>query len=210
MFSQHPFTLGHRYALAVRPALPLWKRVVDLLCCVVILPVLGVLTFSFAVVASISAKGPIFYRQENVGFMGRRFWIYRFRTLRVVAASNVVNAASASESAEPQPTSFVPGGQFLRTTGLADLPQIVNVLRGEMSIVGPRPFLVSGSGRVLDVNGPTVVPGITGLWRVRIRGEASKDDVMRWERTYGETMAFGTDIALIARTVLAAFGFRSR
>lgn len=207
MFSQHPFTLGHRYALAVRPALPLWKRVVDLLCCAIILPILGMLTFAFGVVASISAKGPIFYRQEIVGFMGRRFWIYRFRTMRVVAGGNVANATSASEPTEPQPTSFVPGGLFLRTTGLADLPQLVNVLRGEMSIVGPRP---SGAPRVLNVNGLTVVPGVTGLWRIRKRGEASSAAVTRWERTYAETMAFGTDIALIARTLLAVFGFRSR
>lgn len=105
--------------------LPRWKRAAEVSCCLLALPLLGVVTLFVACVTTTAAQGPIFFRQQRLGLKGQRIWLYRFRTMRVGPAS--------------RSSGLIPGGVFLRATGLAELPQIVNVLRGEMSSVGPRP-----------------------------------------------------------------------
>src|SRR5687768_2308318 len=132
MFSQHPFTLEHRYSLAAAYALPAWKRALDIVFSIAALPLLGLLAGMFSVVSWGRSRGPVFYRQEHVGCMGRSFRIYRFRTMRT-------SSGRADHSKTGASSLLIPGGGILRASGLADLPQIVNVLRGEMSLVGPRP-----------------------------------------------------------------------
>src|SRR5688572_23120899 len=73
MFSQHPFTLGHRYSLDAAHALPTWKRLLDLMCCIAALPLLGLVTFVFMLLAKLSSGGPVFYRQQHAGCLGRSF-----------------------------------------------------------------------------------------------------------------------------------------
>ena len=178
MFSQHPFTLGHRYSLDAAHALPTWKRLLDLICCIAALPLLGFLTFVFMLLAKLSSRGPVFYRQRHAGCMGRSFGAYRFRTMRT--------APRAATPDHRVHSLLIPGGRFLRSSGLADLPQIVNVLRGEMSFVGPRPCdeLPDGpraAGQRVDL---FVVPGVTGAWRLARNNPAQREATAQWEQTY--------------------------
>jgi lipopolysaccharide/colanic/teichoic acid biosynthesis glycosyltransferase len=214
MFSHHPFTVHGRYPLDVSPALPTWKRVLDLVCCAVGIPLLGLVAFLMSVAALISSGGPIIFRQEKVSASGRRFGMYRFRTMRALYSPVAIDGASNTNrsKARTQPPVLIPGGEVLRATGLVDLPQLVNVLRGEMSIVGPRPDAFSASARLsglADDRGVTL-PGLTGPWR--FCGESSEvaDEARQWERTYAETQTLGGDIGIIARSFWAALMLQIR
>src|SRR5688500_6307842 len=129
-------------------ALPVWKRTTDLAFCCAALPVLAIATFIVAVLMSITSPGPIFFRQERVGHMGARFRLYKFRTMHVgvdtsnhqVHFSNLMdtNAPMQKLDAKGDPR-LIPLGWLLRASGLDELPQIINVLKGDMSIICPRP-----------------------------------------------------------------------
>jgi lipopolysaccharide/colanic/teichoic acid biosynthesis glycosyltransferase len=159
---------------ASQPGLPAWKRVIDITCCVGVLPLLAVSTAIAGLIVSVSSPGPIFYRQERIGYRGRRFGLYRLRTMHVNltpdrrADRHVPSAAPAARArgeAERQ-RPFMPGGRFLRALRLAELPQFINVLRGDMTLVGPAPRLPADSpASETSRNTRDAFPGITGLWR---------------------------------------------
>ena len=118
------------------------------------LPVFALCTLVAAVVIKTVAPGPIFFQQERVGFMGRRFKLYKFRTMHEGACTSSHQSHFAELVASKRPmqkldakgdSRLIPGGWLLRASGLDELPQIINVLRGEMSIVGPRPAFRTSS-----------------------------------------------------------------
>jgi lipopolysaccharide/colanic/teichoic acid biosynthesis glycosyltransferase len=206
MFSHHPFTLEHRYSLDASATLPAWKRVLDLMCCVVGLPILGFLTFGFTVIAALFSRGPIFFRQENIGYLGRRFGVYRFRTMHVLSH----DSSQGSRAVVHPDSALMPGGRFLRSTGLADLPQLVNVFRGEMTIVGPRPGTSVGGMPVWMSHRPdkAAVPGMTGPWRFGHEQSLNREHVIHWERDYTEHHSFVRDLGMIIRSVFAMISGR--
>jgi len=131
-------------------ALPNWKRLLDLLLVALLFPVwLPVMTL-IALWVAVTSPGPIFYRQPRVGFKGRRFMLMKFRTMKVNAETHVHEAYLEHLIISDRPMikldatdpRLILGGKFLRATGLDELPQIFNVLKGEMSLVGPRPCTV--------------------------------------------------------------------
>ena len=213
MFSHHPFTVHGRYSLDVSPALPTWKRVLDLACCAIGIPILGLVAFLTAVAALISSGGPIIFRQERVSASGRRFGMYRFRTMRALYSPLAIDVTSNANrpKAQSQPA-LIPGGEVLRATGLVDLPQLVNVLRGEMSIVGPRPDAFSASARSTGPADDRVetLPGLTGPWRFCGETSEAADEVRQWDLTYAETRSLGGDIGIIARSFWAALMLQIR
>jgi lipopolysaccharide/colanic/teichoic acid biosynthesis glycosyltransferase len=173
--------------------LPRWKRTVDVICSIAALPLLGFLTFVFGIVAATVARGPVFFRQENIGYGGRRIRPYRFRTMRERAPSTAQRTPRGAQT-------LIPGGRFLRASGLAELPQIINVLRGEMSMVGPRPvfeneFVSAEPSRVI------AVPGLTGLWRVSHRGESTADQTAQLDVVYAESKSLRLDFRIILLTI---------
>jgi exopolysaccharide production protein ExoY len=119
-------------------------------------------------------------------------------------------SSNPSSRRQAETSRLIPGGRLLRATGLVDLPQLVNVLRGEMSIVGPRPdaFAVSAASAGVSHDHAVAVPGITGPWRFET--DASADEVRRWDRTYAETRTLGGDIGIIARSFWAALMLQIR
>jgi len=164
---------------------------------------LGLIAGIFSLINWGQSRGPVFYRQQHVGCMGRSFRIYRFRTMRT-------SSVGADRSKARANSLLIPGGGLLRASGLADLPQIVNVLRGEMSLVGPRP-----SPAVLDDarltgqrNALHAVPGMTGAWRLVGENATQRDAATRWETTYPERMSLGADLRIIVRTLFALFFLR--
>lgn len=190
------------------------KRFFDIVASLGGLLVLSPLLLVLAVLVKATSEGPIFYRANRVGRYGKPFKLYKFRSM-VVNADKI--GPGVTGAADPRIT---PIGRFLRKTKLDELPQLINVLRGEMSIVGPRPedpryvaLYTEAQRKVLDVR-----PGITSPASVQYRDEESMLTGDDWEKHYIETvmpakLAIDTeyaqhanvwrDIALILKTLRA-------
>jgi lipopolysaccharide/colanic/teichoic acid biosynthesis glycosyltransferase len=201
-----------------RPAssrkLPVWKRAIDIVCCLMVLPFLAVGTLVVGALTMLFSPGPIFFKQERVGYRGRRFMIFKFRTMHLAAetASHSAHLKELIKSGAPMQKldgrgdrRLVPGGWLLRASGLDELPQIINVLRGDMSLVGPRPCIAyefeeytPDQRRRCDA-----VPGLTGLWQVSGKNRLSFDEMIRLDIKYAETLSLGLDLAIILRTIPA-------
>jgi lipopolysaccharide/colanic/teichoic acid biosynthesis glycosyltransferase len=195
-------------------ALPLWKRILDITCCVIALPFLAVATLFVAVLTSIASPGPIFFRQERIGQGGRKFRLYKFRTMHVRAetATHQAHFAALVRSNTPMQkldargdTRLIPGGWLLRASGLDELPQLLNVLRGEMSLVGPRPcipyeydqFTASQRERFI------ATPGLTGLWQVSGKNRTTFDEMVSFDIEYAHRKSLWLDLWIISMTIPA-------
>lgn len=186
------------------------KRVFDLVAAsalaVVLLPVLA----AIAVAIKVDSRGPVIFRQERRGRGGSIFRIAKFRSMRVgaedermkLAYLNQVDGPLFKVDDDPRITKV---GRFLRRTSLDELPQIWNVLTGEMSLVGPRPFVlheadqITGwAGRRLDM-----APGVTGLWQAMGRNDLSYDEMIKLDYLYVTNWSLWWDIKILARTARA-------
>jgi lipopolysaccharide/colanic/teichoic acid biosynthesis glycosyltransferase len=174
-------------------------------------PLLAVL----AVIVRATSTGPSLFRQTRVGEGGRTFTIFKFRTMVVDAEARKAELLAANEADgvlfkmqnDPRITRV---GGTLRKLGLDELPQLINVLRGEMSLVGPRPPLPDETARYDEwVAGRLKVkPGITGLWQVNGRHELSFADYIRYDLFYVENWSVSLDLYVIARTLPALLARR--
>lgn len=188
-----------------------WNRALDIFCCLLALPLLSLLALVMALFTSLVSPGPVFFRQERVGFQGRRFKIFKFRTMTIGAnlavhqnhmqhliTSNVpmVKLDSLNDSR------LIPGGWILRASGLDELPQIINILRGEMSLVGPRPCIQSEFEQFLPWQRERVnaVPGLTGLWQVSGKNRTTFDEMIRLDIQYVRQSSLSLNIKIIALT----------
>lgn len=180
------------------------KRVFDIVASILGALILSPLMFLAVVLVKCTSKGPIIYSQTRVGKDGEEFEIYKFRTMRVDAEKNTGPVWAAQNDKR-----LTPVGNFLRKSHIDELPQLVNVLRGEMSIIGPRPErpvfvqefseVIPHYTRRLDVK-----PGITGLAQVWHRYDETIHDVkkkVRYDRLYIKKMCFWADMNIILRTV---------
>ncbi len=182
------------------PALPRWKRIVDIALSLAVMPLLAIASLGIATVMALVSPGPLLYRQERVGCRGRRFMCFRFRTMHVAAGRR--NDEVLGRRPDER---FIPGGWLLRASGLDELPQILNVLRGEMSLVGPRPCL-PGEFALLTARQQArcrVLPGITGLWQVADRERNAVGEMVRLDLFYIENRSPGLDLKILARTLPA-------
>ena len=185
------------------------KRAFDLFVSAAALILLAPLLALLAVAVRVSSPGPVLYRSRRAGRGGRPFDLFKLRTMKV-GAPDVRNSDGSTFNAADDPR-LTPVGAWLRRTSLDELPQLMNVLRGEMSLVGPRPDLVdqvdqyvASHRRRLDVR-----PGITGLAQVSGRNELSLDARRELDVRYVETRTFWMDLRILARTfpvVLHAHG----
>jgi lipopolysaccharide/colanic/teichoic acid biosynthesis glycosyltransferase len=197
--------------------LPTWKRIIDIACCLLALPFLGGLALLMTIVTKLVAPGPVLFRQERVGCMGRRFWIYKFRTMYVGADTHGhqnyckdlihTNAPMAKLDAKGD-SRLIPGSRLLRASGLDELPQIINVLRGDMSIVGPRPCILSEYETYLPWQRQRcmAMPGLTGLWQVSGKNRTTFEEMVRLDIRYGQSKTWWLDIKIILLTVPALLG----
>ena len=194
--------------------IPAWKRAVDLACCLIGLPFLGLITAAMAVVLRLTSPGPILFKQERVGYRGTRFMCYKFRTMIVGAGAKSHQAYLDSQLDSMAPmvklnergdNRLIPGGWFLRATRLDELPQIINILQREMSVVGPRPCILYEyeSYEPWHRERFSAVPGLTGLWQVSGKNHTTFDEMVRLDIRYSETCSLWLDMKIILMTVPA-------
>lgn len=179
----------------------------DLVVTFAAMPLLAPILLGCALAIRLDSPGPILFRQQRTGGHGARFGMYKFRTM-------VVNAEELKESLahlnilpppdfkiidDPRITRV---GRILRKLSFDELPQILNVLRGEMSLVGPRPTSFAASTyRLWHAERLEVVPGITGLWQVRGRNESTFDERLRYDLDYIHQMSLLLDLKIMLWTV---------
>lgn len=201
--------LGH--STTPSDTLPGWKRGLDILCCLAALPFMAVAALWAALITMSTSPGPILFRQERVGLRGRKFYLYKFRTMHVSAntASHRAHFVRLMKANTPMQKldqkgdrRLIPGGWLLRATGLDELPQIINVLRGEMSIVGPRPCIPYEYECYTDEQRRRLesVPGLTGLWQVSGKNRTTFEEMIRLDVAYASQRSLATDVGIIFRT----------
>src|ERR1022692_1569700 len=177
------------------PRIPAWKRAIDLTCCLIALPFFCLITVLMAIGLKLTSPGPILFRQERVGFKGSRFICYKFRTMAVCADTkshqeyydNLVTSKAPMVKLDSKGDKrVIPGGWILRATGLDELPQIINIFQGEMSLVGPRPCLQYEYDRYEPWHRGRfhAVPGLKGLWQVSGKNRTTFDEMVRLDIRY--------------------------
>ncbi|MDX6262115.1 MAG: hypothetical protein QOH84_3803 [Kribbellaceae bacterium] len=167
----------------------------------------------------LTSPGPGLFRQVRLGADQREFVMYKFRTMRTDANPKVhqeyVRAMAAGEVEKVdglyklhQDPRITKPGKFLRKTSLDELPQLINVLRGEMSLVGPRPVLPFESELFPDwaTSRFQVKPGLTGLWQVNGRNQLTMEEGLRWDLEYVSTRSVRLDLLIIFKTIPALLG----
>jgi len=189
---------------------PIWKRLIDILVSGFMLIALSPIFLVVAIAIKLTSRGPIFFRQKRAGLGGRPFIICKFRTMipdaeRLKAdlrACNEQDGPAFKMERDPRVTRI---GNFLRRTSLDELPQLWNVLKGDMSLVGPRPLPIDESEacevwhrRRLDVT-----PGLTCIWQVKGRSRVSFADWVRMDRSYIRCRSLWCDLRLMLQTVPA-------
>ena len=209
-----PVSFAHEALLYLEPsALRAWqrrlKRAIDLTVSAVVLLMSMPLWLAVAALIKLDSSGPVFFAQERVGMDGRPFRILKFRTMRPNAETALFELVSSNERADsplfkmasdPRVTRV---GRVLRATSLDELPQLLNVLSGTMSIVGPRPALPSEVEHFDDeLKARTrVKPGITGLWQIEARDHPSFGPYRRLDLFYVENWSLSLDLLILAGTV---------
>jgi len=186
------------------------KRAVDIVLSAFILVLLLPLMFLVAIVVKLDSEGPIFYLQERVGKGGKPFKLYKFRSMAADADRMRDELVDLNEADGPvfkirEDPRCTPVGRFLRRFSLDELPQFFNVLKGDMSVIGPRPALPEEveqykpwHRRRLDV-----APGITGLWQVSGRSDLPFDEMVLLDIYYAEQWSPDLDFKILLRTIPA-------
>jgi len=191
-----------------------WKRTLDILLIVLALPFLIPLVLLVALLIRSGSKGPILFMQERIGYRGRRFMCLKFRTMFVDAETtthqghlqNLMNSnvpmTKMDSKGDPR---IIPFGLLLRASGLDELPQLINVLRGDMSLVGPRPCLPYEYEKYLPWQKERfqTVPGLTGLWQVSGKNKTTFVEMIQLDIKYARNKTLWWDLRIILMTVPA-------
>ena len=204
----------HRPTATAKTPYDVSKRILDVSCCLLALPILVTATGILALHMAVTSPGPIFFRQERVGHRGRKFSLLKFRTMRVSSETdshrthfaNLVRSNVAMQKLDSRgDTRLIAGGWLLRSSGLDELPQIINVLRGEMSIVGPRPCLPYEYEHYTPQQRQRFesIPGLTGLWQVSGKNRTTFDEMIRMDVDYGRRQSIALDLKIVAMTIPA-------
>jgi len=194
--------------------LPEWKRVLDIAFIVLTLPLWLPIFLLIALWVKMVSPGPIFFRQERIGYLGRRFMILKFRTMKVNVDTGVherhleqlirsnVPMTKLDLSGDPR---IIPGGRILRATGLDELPQLINVLLGEMSLVGPRPCTPNEfkSYKVSQLERVNALPGLTGYWQVSGKNKTTFSEMIDMDIFYTKNQSLLLDLTIILKTLPA-------
>ncbi len=188
---------------------PIWKRSVDCVVSGLLLIVLSPLLLLIAVYIRVVSRGPVFFTQSRLGLMGNEFTIYKFRTLKCSSTATADHKAyvanlSATDGVLTKPdlsSRMIPGGKFLRQTSLDELPQLINILRGNMSLVGPRPDVMDWTDyKTEQLRRFEVVPGVTGLWQVNGKNRLTFEQMIDNDVHYVDHRSVWLDLLILVKT----------
>jgi lipopolysaccharide/colanic/teichoic acid biosynthesis glycosyltransferase len=197
------------------------KRVVDVVGAATALVLLLPLLVAVTLMVRLSSQGPILVRHLRQGYQGRSFWLVKFRTLaanpedRLRDLVGIVERDAVVPSEGHRDRRMTWWGRWLGDTGLDELPQLLNVLHGEMSLVGPRPLPIQEDVLIkqLDPEGYrrrlTTLPGVTGLWRLGRQGRPGPWETHVLDLDYIDHWSHGRDLAIVCRTIAALFWRRA-
>jgi len=202
---------------------PRWKRILDLVCILLTAPLWLPLMGLISLTIKILSPGPVLFRQERIGLGGRHFTCLKFRSMRTDAETGVHESYFQKLMQSDRPMTkldasgdhrLIPSGRFFRATGLDELPQLFNVLRGEMSLVGPRPctpqeFECYQNWQKKRVASP---PGLTGCWQVNGKNKTTFRKMILMDIWYTSHKSLLLDLAIMAKTpaAISAQIFESR
>ncbi len=193
-------------------AVPFWKRTLDITCILLALPAVLLLAALMAAVIKTVSPGGVFFKQERVGHRRSRFMCWKFRTMREGSDTGAherhlsqllqcdVPLTKLDAAGDPR---LIPFGAMLRATGLDELPQLINVVRGEMSLVGPRPCTPheERSYRPWQYARFDTLPGLTGLWQVSGKNKTTFTEMVTLDILYARTKSIWLDLKIMAGTV---------
>jgi len=192
-------------------AKPRWKRTLDIVLVIMALPLLLPLAMLIGILIRIVSAGPVLFKQERVGYLGGRFLCYKFRTMFVDADTTChqghlnhlmnSNAPMMKMDSHGDPR-IIPFGRLLRASGLDELPQLINVLRGEMSLVGPRPCVSYEYEKYLSWQRErfNTLPGLTGLWQVSGKNRTTFTEMIQLDIKYARAKTLWLDLKIILKT----------
>jgi len=200
-----------------RSVMPYWKRGMDVCAGVLGLLLLWPLFIAVGVFIKVVSPGPAFFRQERVGYRGSTFYLWKFRTMhpdtdttshqqlwKQLVSSDDAGDTKAMHKLDRDPRVIL-FGDFLRRSGLDEIPQLFNVLKGEMSLVGPRPALSYEVAHyeAWHMGRFNAMPGITGLWQVSGKNRLTFKEMADLDIAYGQNVSFWLDLKIILKTPLA-------
>lgn len=197
--------------------LPLWKRCLDLAGASIGLLALLPLLCLVAVAIKLISPGTIFFKQKRVGHLGKTFTVWKFRTMAPNADSTVHREhlfnlihhdVPMNKLDDKDDRRIIPLGKFLRSSGIDELPQLINVIRGDMSLIGPRPC-IPYEVREYDPWQRVrcrAVPGLTGLWQVNGKNRTTHKEMIRYDITYFKKRSFWMDVKILLKTPGALIG----
>lgn len=205
---------GPELTEAGNAVIPRWKRILDLACILVSSPLWLPLTILVMLWIRASSPGPVFYRQERVGYRRNRFMLFKFRTMNVNAETRTHEEYFAhlmrvdcpmTKLDDANDSRLIRCGRFLRASGLDELPQIFNVLLGDMSLVGPRPCLPREFERYQPWQQERVKspPGLTGYWQVNGKNKTTFSEMIAMDMFYADNMSLWLDLTIMLKTVPA-------
>jgi lipopolysaccharide/colanic/teichoic acid biosynthesis glycosyltransferase len=197
---------------------PYWKDTLDVIAAAILLVILSPLFLVIAILIKVVSPGPVFYTQTRIGYKGRPFKFWKFRTMHVNNdASNHQKYLSTLIAKGDQPMTklddgrdprIIPFGKFLRQSCIDELPQLFNVLLGDMSLVGPRPCLPNEAEefKLWHTARFDTVPGMTGMWQVNGKNKTTFKQMMRYDIAYARKTTPFTDFKILFMTIPAIIG----
>jgi lipopolysaccharide/colanic/teichoic acid biosynthesis glycosyltransferase len=212
-----PFPSVQPQPLSRTEVIPGGRRALDLLGCLLALPLLALAALVMTVVTALVSPGPVIFRQRRIGHQGREFMIFKFRTMHVGSDQSahqnhfkelVDSKAPMAKLDARRDARLLPGGRLLRASGLDELPQIINVLRGEMSLVGPRPCLPTEYPHYLPEQRErfSTLPGLTGLWQVSGKNRTTFEEMVRLDIRYARNASVPLNLKIILLTPVVLIG----
>ncbi len=205
--------------LIMPPGAPFWKRTYDLLGSAILLTALSPVFAAVTLYIKIVSRGPIFFRQERVGYLGKPFTMLKFRTMKIGSDNISVHRTYFKELIQSEDMAMtkldssdddrlIPLGRILRRSCVDELPQLINVFKGDMSLVGPRPCLdyEAQDYSLWQRKRFNTIPGLTGLWQVSGKNRLTFKEMMRLDVRYTTRKNVAMDLIISLRTVPAILG----
>jgi len=221
--SSRSIQIVRRVPAAARLRLRSWryrhaKRVLDVASAAILLALLAIPGAAIAGLVMLTSDGPVFYRERRIGRFGRTFEIWKFRSMYADAArrAHIMDAQTGEKVLEwrmhknGRDPRITPIGHFLRKWSIDEVPQLINVLRGEMSLIGPRPIVQSEADFYGDLFAYylAVTPGLSGLWQVSGRSDVGYDERAELDARYVSTWSIRSDFSILLRTLPAVLARR--